>query len=64
MIDLIIHLITCCQDANLSIQKHPTFAKLLEVKTNELVGPGINVNFRLSHDGSGKGAALVTAVCA
>lgn len=55
--------ITCGVDGSV-FKKHPTFAKLLEVKTNELVGPGINVNFRLSHDGSGKGAALVTAVCA
>lgn len=53
--------ITCGVDGSV-YKKHPTFAKLLQVKTNELVGPGINVNFRLSHDGSGKGAALVTAV--
>ena len=32
-----------------------------QVKTNELVGPGIHVHFKLSHDGSGKGAALVTS---
>ena len=53
--------ITCGVDGSV-YKKHPSFAKLLQVKTNELVGPGINVNFRLSHDGSGKGAALVTAV--
>ena len=36
--------------------------KLFKGKTNELVGFGIHVNFELSHDGSGKGAALVSAV--
>lgn len=53
--------ITCGVDGSV-YKKHPTFAKLLKVKTNELVGLGIYVNFRLSHDGSGKGAALVSAV--
>ncbi|CAG5098826.1 Oidioi.mRNA.OKI2018_I69.XSR.g16011.t1.cds [Oikopleura dioica] len=53
--------ITCGVDGSV-YKKHPTFAKLLKVKTNELVGLGIFVNFRLSHDGSGKGAALVSAV--
>ena len=53
--------ITCGVDGSV-YKKHPSFARLLKVKTNELVGLGIHVNFELSHDGSGKGAALVSAV--
>ena len=53
--------ITCGVDGSV-YKKHPTFKQLLRVKTNELVGLGIHVNFELSHDGSGKGAALVSAV--
>jgi len=53
--------ITCGVDGSV-YKKHPSFARLLRGKTNELVGFGIHVNFELSHDGSGKGAALVSAV--
>ena len=53
--------VTCGVDGSV-FKKHPTFAKLLEMKANELVGLGIRVNFELSQDGSGKGAALVSAV--
>jgi len=53
--------ITCGVDGSV-YKKHPSFARLLRGKTNELVGLGIHVNFELSHDGSGKGAALVSAV--
>lgn len=52
--------LTCGVDGSV-YKKHPTFSKFLQVKTNELVGPGIHVHFKLSHDGSGKGAALVTS---
>ena len=33
-----------------------------QVKTNELVGLGVHVTYKMSHDGSGKGAALITSV--
>lgn len=46
-------------------RKHPTFAKNMALKVGELTeGRGINVKFALSYDGSGKGAALITAVAA
>jgi len=40
---------------------HPHFGKLLQATTRELA-PQCNVTFQLSEDGSGKGAALITAV--
>nr|XP_039261313.1 hexokinase-2-like [Styela clava] len=46
-------------------RKHPTFAKNMAHKVGQLTeGRGINVKFALSYDGSGKGAALITAVAA
>jgi len=53
--------ITCGVDGSV-YKKHPSFKHVLEMKTNELVGLGIHVNFEPSQDGSGKGAALVSAV--
>ena len=69
--------LTCGVDGSV-YKKHPSFARMLRAKvkllnnknslinlyhkTNELVGFGIHVTFILSHDGSGKGAALVSAV--
>ena len=44
-------------------KKHPTFSKLMADKVKTLcAGSGVDVDFALSYDGSGKGAALVTAV--
>jgi len=44
-------------------KKHPTFSKLMADKVKTLCEEsGVNVDFALSYDGSGKGAALVTAV--
>lgn len=43
-------------------KKHPHFRRLLEAKVRELLPPEARITFRMSHDGSGKGAALVTAV--
>lgn len=44
-------------------KKHPTFKDLLSDKVQMLCkGTGIDVEFALSFDGSGKGAALITAV--
>ncbi|XP_071495850.1 hexokinase-4-like isoform X2 [Diadema antillarum] len=42
-------------------RKHPLFKQEMEDKMKELV-PGVKVNFMLSEDGSGKGAALIAAV--
>merc|ERR1739838_828596 len=53
--------LTCGVDGSV-YRKHPTFASLLQVKTNELVGLGVHVTYKMSHDGSGKGAALITSV--
>lgn len=41
---------------------HPHFHDLMEEKVKQLVNPGIKFKLMLSHDGSGKGAAIVTAV--
>ena len=41
---------------------HPHFHDLMEEKIRQLVNPGIKFKLMLSHDGSGKGAAIVTAV--
>lgn len=41
---------------------HPHFHDLMEEKIQQLVKPGIKFKLMLSHDGSGKGAAIVTAV--
>uniref|UniRef100_A0A0N4ZES1 Phosphotransferase n=1 Tax=Parastrongyloides trichosuri TaxID=131310 RepID=A0A0N4ZES1_PARTI len=41
---------------------HPTFPELLDQKVEELVNPGLDFQIMLSHDGSGRGAALVAAV--
>ncbi|KAH3707305.1 hypothetical protein DPMN_066706 [Dreissena polymorpha] len=41
---------------------HPHFHDLMMEKTEHLVNPGIKFRLMLSHDGSGKGAALVAAV--
>lgn len=44
-------------------KKHPTFAKNMAHKVGQLTeGSGVHVKFALSYDGSGKGAALITAV--
>jgi len=44
-------------------KKHPTFSKLMDQKVRDLCkGSGVDVDFALSYDGSGKGAALITAV--
>nr|XP_039262851.1 hexokinase-2-like [Styela clava] len=43
-------------------KKHPHFRRLLESKVRDLLPVDTRVTFRMSHDGSGKGAALVTAV--
>lgn len=44
-------------------KKHPTFAKNMAHKVAQLTeGSGVRVKFALSYDGSGKGAALITAV--
>uniref|UniRef100_A0A4W6FXX2 Hexokinase-3 n=1 Tax=Lates calcarifer TaxID=8187 RepID=A0A4W6FXX2_LATCA len=40
---------------------HPHFSRIMHQTVNELA-PQCNVNFLLSEDGSGKGAALITAV--
>eukprot|EP00064_Thunnus_orientalis_P004860 superscaffoldBa00000459_g4873 len=40
---------------------HPHFSRIMHQTVNELA-PKCNVNFLLSEDGSGKGAALITAV--
>ncbi|XP_041477382.1 hexokinase-2-like isoform X2 [Lytechinus variegatus] len=42
-------------------KKHPLFKKEMEEMMKQLV-PGVKVNFMLSEDGSGKGAALIAAV--
>lgn len=39
-------------------RKHPTFAKHLKEYTNNLVPNNVILEYALSHDGSGKGAAL------
>lgn len=41
---------------------HPHFHDLMMEKIQQLVNPGIKFRLMLSHDGSGKGAALVAAV--
>ncbi|XP_049785326.1 hexokinase type 2 isoform X6 [Schistocerca cancellata] len=41
---------------------HPRFHDLMVEKISELVKPGIKFDLMLSHDGSGRGAALVAAV--
>ncbi|KAK3581784.1 hypothetical protein CHS0354_027250 [Potamilus streckersoni] len=41
---------------------HPRFHNLMQLKIHELVRPGLRFKLTLSHDGSGKGAALVAAV--
>eukprot|EP00105_Crassostrea_gigas_P043225 XP_019927373.1 PREDICTED: hexokinase type 2-like [Crassostrea gigas] len=41
---------------------HPHFHDLMVEKIQQLVKPGIKFKLMLSHDGSGKGAAIVTAV--
>ncbi|KAL5022871.1 hypothetical protein ScPMuIL_002026 [Solemya velum] len=41
---------------------HPRFHNLMRLKIQELVKPGLKFSLALSHDGSGKGAALVAAV--
>ncbi|XP_048745632.1 hexokinase-2-like isoform X1 [Ostrea edulis] len=41
---------------------HPRFHNLMVLKIQELVNPGHKFKLVLSHDGSGKGAALVAAV--
>ncbi|XP_052772020.1 hexokinase-2-like isoform X2 [Mya arenaria] len=41
---------------------HPRFHNLMVLKIQELVKPGLKFKLQLSHDGSGKGAALVAAV--
>ncbi|XP_067657631.1 hexokinase type 2-like isoform X1 [Haliotis asinina] len=41
---------------------HPRFHNLMSLKMQELVKPGLKFRLQLSHDGSGKGAALVAAV--
>nr|CAB3253285.1 hexokinase-2-like [Phallusia mammillata] len=44
-------------------KKHPTFSNLMNEKVKLLCKEsGVNVDFALSYDGSGKGAALITAV--
>lgn len=44
-------------------KKHPTFSKNIAEKVAQLnAGLGVRVKFALSHDGSGKGAALIAAV--
>lgn len=44
-------------------KKHPNFSKNMALKVKELTSnDGVNVKFSLSYDGSGKGAALITAV--
>jgi len=44
-------------------KKHPTFADMMDSMTRSLCSEAnIEVDFALSYDGSGKGAALVTAV--
>lgn len=44
-------------------KKHPTFARNMAFKVDQLTeGSGVTVKFALSYDGSGKGAALITAV--
>ena len=42
-------------------RKHPLFKQEMEDMMKQLV-PGVKVNFMLSEDGSGKGAALIAAV--
>ncbi|CAG5127581.1 unnamed protein product, partial [Candidula unifasciata] len=41
---------------------HPFFHDLMMEKTKVLIKPGLHFKLMLSHDGSGKGAALVAAV--
>jgi len=41
---------------------HPRFHNLMCLKIKELVKPGLKFKLSLSHDGSGKGAALTAAV--
>uniref|UniRef100_A0A0B6Z8L9 Phosphotransferase n=1 Tax=Arion vulgaris TaxID=1028688 RepID=A0A0B6Z8L9_9EUPU len=41
---------------------HPFFHELMIEKTKALIKPGLHFKLMLSHDGSGKGAALVAAV--
>uniref|UniRef100_A0A0B7AIW9 Phosphotransferase n=1 Tax=Arion vulgaris TaxID=1028688 RepID=A0A0B7AIW9_9EUPU len=41
---------------------HPRFHNLMCLKIKELVRPGLKFKLCLSHDGSGKGAALTAAV--
>ena len=44
-------------------KKHPTFSKKMNNKVQQLVmDHGIDVQFQLSYDGSGKGAALVACL--
>ncbi|CAK8692705.1 unnamed protein product [Clavelina lepadiformis] len=42
-------------------RRHPTFKKILLSKTKQLA-PDLDISFKLSTDGSGRGAALVAAV--
>lgn len=41
---------------------HPRFHNLMNLKIQELIKKGLKFKLQLSHDGSGKGAALVAAV--
>ncbi|XP_013390907.1 hexokinase-2 isoform X2 [Lingula anatina] len=41
---------------------HPKFGDIMEQKVSQLVNKGLKFKIMLSHDGSGKGAALVAAV--
>lgn len=41
---------------------HPHFHDLMMEKIQQLIKPGLRFKLMLSHDGSGKGAAIVTAV--
>lgn len=42
---------------------HPVFKTILETKVRELTTPSIQFELMLSDDGSGRGAALLAAVC-
>jgi hexokinase len=54
--------ITCGVDGSV-FRKHPTFATELKQNTSDLLKDNnIRVKYTLSHDGSGKGAALTVAV--
>jgi len=54
--------IVCGVDGTL-YKKHPTFSKRMNTKVQQLtMDHNIDVQFQLSYDGSGKGAALVAAI--